>query len=161
MKCSNSPMFLSMFLAANRTLSRTAQCPGWSPWLKLRRATFIPAAINFSSWGTSQHAGPIVQTILDRRNLGSDLFRIVSRSMRPPAKIGTCDEWEMDMFEWLIKFASCYLREATRWERDKGPKALARSFFALLQSIVVCCPSSWTADVCRRRSWRARINNDG
>ena len=48
---------------ASRTRLSVAPCASWSPWLKLRRAVFMPASMSVSSVGTSQHAGPIVQKI--------------------------------------------------------------------------------------------------
>ena len=50
--------------AASRTRSRVAPCASWSPWLKLRRAVFMPASMRDTMVGTSQQAGPMVQKIL-------------------------------------------------------------------------------------------------
>jgi len=53
-------------------LDRETQYPGthvgtflweaWSPWLMLRRATFMPASASLNSFSRSQVAGPMVHT---------------------------------------------------------------------------------------------------
>lgn len=35
----------------------------WSPWLKFKRAMFMPQSISPSNFSCDQHAGPMVQTI--------------------------------------------------------------------------------------------------
>lgn len=48
---------------ASRTARTDLACTSWSPWLKFRRATHMPASIISISFSTVQHAGPIVQMI--------------------------------------------------------------------------------------------------
>mmetsp|Transcript_16021 Transcript_16021/g.47544 ORF Transcript_16021/g.47544 Transcript_16021/m.47544 type:complete len:378 (-) Transcript_16021:455-1588(-) len=47
-----------------RKRSSTLKWPSWSPCEKLNRSTLSPARRSFSSWSSSQQAGPAVQMIL-------------------------------------------------------------------------------------------------
>jgi hypothetical protein len=52
-----------------RTRSSTSRCPAWSPWLKLNRATFMPASIRAARPSSDQQDGPRVHTILVLRGV--------------------------------------------------------------------------------------------
>jgi hypothetical protein len=51
--------------------SPTSLWPAWSPWLKLKRATFMPASMSSPRPSSDQQAGPRVHTILVLRATGT------------------------------------------------------------------------------------------
>src|SRR5690242_8417019 len=66
-RSARTPMARPVSLDAARTRSYRAWCSAWEPWLKLKRATFIPASIMETSISWESTAGPRVQTIFERR----------------------------------------------------------------------------------------------
>merc|ERR1719329_1369226 len=82
------PTLTPLFLAAWRSLSRHALCPSWSPWEKLKRATFIPASIICSRVSTLQQAGPRVQMIFVLRDEASVAALTRARLMLEPLSSG-------------------------------------------------------------------------
>ena len=66
-------MVLPLAAATLRTRSSTSLCPAWSPWLKLKRATFMPASISAARPSSDQQDGPSVQRILVLRALGMSI----------------------------------------------------------------------------------------
>lgn len=103
-KQTNVPMLRDFFLATFLRRSKTAPWPAWSPWLKLKRATFIPASISFSKPSSDQQAGPRVQTILVRRLPTDVLALTISRVIKPPRKVGTFPVLATLMVEFAVFF---------------------------------------------------------
>ena len=62
------------------TASMRTLCSSWEPWLKLRRATFMPALI--SSGSTGSVAGPSVQMIFVLRIKHIPLCKISQLTLR-------------------------------------------------------------------------------
>ena len=58
--------------AASRTIVAVSACDSCEPWLKLSRATSMPASTMRTSTSGSREAGPIVATIFVRRSIAAD-----------------------------------------------------------------------------------------
>ncbi len=124
----NVPTFWFIFFAACLNLSKHALWPAWSPCEKLNRATFIPASINCSSCGISQHAGPRVQKILVRRLPLTPLLLMVSKVMVLPDKSGMSPVFEImvEVFYLLIVRLTLFWSQARittlAWARSMTSK---------------------------------------
>ena len=71
-----------------RKRSSTPWCASWSPWEKLKRATFIPASMSSAMVSSSQHLGPMVQTILVFLTMGWS-FMIIAVEMPVERTVST------------------------------------------------------------------------